>query len=245
MIITKRLIMNYYLIAQCSFVVLTAICLIVIYRGLQIGLKHFEDTKRQKILKRYWLFLILWIGIISAAALSGFSSEFDSLPPRPALFILIPAIALFFILRSKTTKTILQSIPPQYLINIQFFRVPVEILLWMLLISGISPIQMTFEGRNFDILVGLTAPFAAYVAFSNGRFNRKFAIAWNIAGLLLLANILIIAILSMPTPLRVFMNEPANTEVGKFPVIFLPAILVPIAYYFHAFSLKQLLMKTE
>lgn len=237
--------MNYYLLAQVSFVVLTAVCLLVIYRGLKIGLRNFDEAERKRILNRYWLILTIWIVLISIASLSGFTSNFDSLPPRPAIFIVVPAIALIFILRARQTKQILQSIPPQYLINIQIFRVPVEILLWFLLLSGVTPIQMTFEGRNFDILVGLTAPIAVYFTFSKGRFNRKLAIAWNVFGLLLLANILIIAILSMPTPLRMFMNEPANTEVGKFPVIFLPAILVPIAYYFHAFSLKQLLMSPK
>ncbi|WP_422360421.1 hypothetical protein [Reichenbachiella sp.] len=237
--------MNYYLIAQISFVVLTAFCLLIIYQGLKLGLKNFEDAQRKRILNLYWLILTLWVGLASVASLSGFTSDFDSLPPRPALFIVIPAIALVFILRSKQTSRILKSIPPQYLINIQMFRVPVEILLWLLLLAGVTPIQMTFEGRNFDILVGLTAPLAAYLAFGKGKMNKKIAIIWNVFGLVLLANILIIAILSMPTPLRVFMNEPANTEVGKFPVILLPAILVPIAYYFHAFSLKQLLMKTK
>ena len=237
--------MNYYLLAQVSFILLTAICLLVIYKGLKIGLRNFEEAQRKRILNRYWLIVTIWIGLASVASLSGFTTDFDSLPPRPALFIVVPAVTLVFILRAKQTTQILQSIPPQYLINIQMFRVPVEILLWLLLLAGVTPIQMTFEGRNFDILVGLTAPIAAYLAFTKGRFNRKLAITWNIFGLLLLANILIIAVLSMPTPLRMFMNEPANTEVGKFPVIFLPAILVPIAYYFHVFSLKQLLMRKQ
>lgn len=237
--------MNYHLIVQISFVLLSALCLIVIYRGLRFGLRNFESAKRNKILRNYWLFLGLWIIVVSIAALTGFSSDFESLPPRPALFIIVPAIVLVFIMRSDTTKEILKAIPPKYLVNIHMFRIPVEILLWLLLLAGVAPIQMTFEGRNLDILVGITAPLAAYMAFGNGKMNKKFAIGWNIFGLALLLNILIIAVLSMPTPLRVFMNEPANTEVGKFPVVFLPAILVPIAYYFHFFSLKQLLMKTE
>lgn len=236
--------MNYHLIVQISFIVLCTICLIVIFRGLKIGLRNFDEFKRKKILRNYWLFLGLWIVFVSIASLSGFTSDFDSLPPRPALFIVIPAIVLIFIMRSDTTKQILKAIPPKYLINIHLFRIPVEILLWMLLLAGITPIQMTFEGRNLDILVGVTAPLAAYLAFGNGKMNKKLAIGWNIFGLALLVNILVIAVLSMPTPLRMFMNEPANTEVGKFPVIFLPAILVPIAYYFHFFSLKQLLIKS-
>ena len=59
-------------------------------------------------------------------------------------------------------------------------------------------------------------------------------------GLLLLINILVIAVLSMPTPLRYFMNEPANTLVGEFPFIYLPAVLVVIAMGLHIFSLRQI-----
>lgn len=237
--------MNYHLFVQISFVVLSAICLIAIYRGLKIGLRNFEETRRNSILRNYWIGLGIWIVFVSIASITGFTANFDALPPRPAIFILIPLVALVFIIRSETTRQILRVIPPKYLISIQLFRVPVEILLWMLLLAGVTPIQMTFEGRNMDILVGLTAPLIAYLAFANGRFNKKLAIGWNIFGLILLANILVIAVLSMPTPLRFFMNEPANTEVAMFPVIFLPAILVPIAYYFHIFSLKQLLMRPE
>ena len=234
--------MNYYLITKISFVVLTGICLYAIFKGLKFGLRNFEEGKRKTIIRRYWIFLFIWLIGSSAASLSGFTSDFSQLPPRPAIFLVIPAIVLVFLLRSKTTQQILKNIPPKYLINIQMFRIPVEILLWFLLLANITPIQMTFEGRNFDILVGLSAPLVAFLAFSNDQLNRRLIIGWNIFGLLLLSNILVIAILSMPTPLRVFMNEPANTEVGNFPIIFLPAVLVPIAYYFHAFSLKQMML---
>ena len=100
---------------------------------------------------------------------------------------------------------------------------------------------MTFEGRNWDILAGLTAPIFGYYCFVKKQWPKGIAIAWNIAGLALLANIVTIAVLSMPTPARIFMNEPANTIVAEFPFIWLPGILVTIAYCFHIFSLRQLL----
>jgi hypothetical protein len=50
-------------------------------------------------------------------------------------------------------------------------------------------------------------------------------------------------VLSMPTSLRYFMNEPSNTIVAQFPFILLPGVLVPIAYTMHIFSLRQLLSK--
>ena len=63
---------------------------------------------------------------------------------------------------------------------------------------------------------------------------------WNILCLMLLINIVTIALLSAPVPFRVFMNEPANTIVTTFPFIWLPALLVPLAYGLHILSVVQI-----
>jgi hypothetical protein len=39
------------------------------------------------------------------------------------------------------------------------------------------------------------------------------------------------------------MNEPSAEIVAQFPFILLPGILVPIAYAFHIFSLRQVFGK--
>jgi hypothetical protein len=102
------------------------------------------------------------------------------------------------------------------------------------------PVQMTFEGRNFDILVGVSAPLIAVLAF-RGKLSKKALLIWNVACLGLLLNIVITAILSTPSPWRVFMSEPANDVVAYFPISWLPGLLVPLAYYLHLLSVKQLL----
>jgi hypothetical protein len=97
---------------------------------------------------------------------------------------------------------------------------------------------MTFEGRNFDVVSGLTAIVIA-ILVTNKKISPSIVIAWNFLGLALLINIVAIAIMSMPTPFRVFMNEPANTIVTRFPVVWLPALLVPLAYGLHFLSFRQ------
>ena len=120
-----------------------------------------------------------------------------------------------------------------------------EILLLLMYRNGIIPIQMSFEGRNFDLLTGLSAPLVAYFCFNKQKWPKITAIVWNIAGLLLLTNIFITAILSTPGPLRKFLNEPANTIIAYFPYIWIPALIVPFAYLMHVLSLKQLLKGHE
>ena len=64
-----------------------------------------------------------------------------------------------------------------------------------------------------------------------------------IIGLMLLINIVLISVVSAPVPFRMFMNEPANTIVATFPAVWLPALLVPLAYFLHILSIKQLIRK--
>jgi hypothetical protein len=104
---------------------------------------------------------------------------------------------------------------------------------------------MTFEGRNFDMLSGVLALVAGYVMWKYPSAAKRAGIIYNLIGLGLLLNIVIVAILSMPTPFRYFMNEPANTIVAWFPFIYLPGVLVVLAFAFHVFSLRQLLVHKE
>ena len=226
----------------------TSICLFLsllmpylIIRGLNTALQRKSETQasRKKLINRVILISLMWIVGLSLVAITGFFMNF-SLPPRIFLVLATMLITALLITFSKRTTDLLRFVPPSWLLYIQFFRVPVELMLWRLFIEGITPVQMTFEGRNWDILVGLTAPIFAYFCFKQKGWGRKVAIWWNIGGLALLLNIIVVAILSFPTPFRVFMNEPANTAVAQFPMILLPAVLVTIAFSMHFLSLRQL-----
>ena len=127
-----------------------------------------------------------------------------------------------------------------WIVYAQSFRMIMEFILWLLYRYSIIPVQMTFAGRNFDILIGFTAPFVAYFCFIKKTWSPKVALIWNFAGLLLLGNIVVVALLSTPYPFRVFMNEPANTLVFSFPFVWLPAFVVPFALLLHLISIKRL-----
>ena len=98
---------------------------------------------------------------------------------------------------------------------------------------------MTWHGWNFDVLTGLSAPLVAWLA-ARGRLGVRGIVVWNGAGLRLLANVVTIAILSTPTPLRVFANEPANTFVAAWPWVWLPTFLVPAALFGHLLAFRKL-----
>ncbi|TMI62407.1 MAG: hypothetical protein E6H07_13385 [Bacteroidetes bacterium] len=226
---------------------LTLACIALIIKGLQAVLKRtgWEETRRKRIFTISTVAILLWAVLLSVLSFQDFFSDFSSLPPKPALAILIPLPIVLLIAFSKKGTQLLQSIPPHWLIWMQSFRIMVELLLLLAFLNNKLPVQMTFEGRNFDILTGLLALPVGYLLARRKSNASKLAIFYNFLGILLLINILVIAVLSMPTSIRYFMNEPANTLVAEFPFILLPGVLVPLAYTLHIFSLRQLFFRRE
>ncbi len=226
---------------------LTLICLVFILTGLRAVLKktNWEKSMQNKIFFGTTFILLTWIVLLTILSYKGFFTDFSKLPPRPALAMFIPLPIIFLIAFSKRGTQLLQTVPSHWLVFMQSFRVIVELLLLFAFIAGKLPVQMTFEGRNFDVITGVLALPVAYLLARRKSYASKLAIAFNIIGILLLLNILVIAVLSMPTSIRYFMNEPSNTLVAQFPFILLPGVLVPIAYTMHIFSLRQLLAKQK
>ncbi|MEM9675300.1 MAG: hypothetical protein AAF992_22100 [Bacteroidota bacterium] len=160
-----------YILTQLGFIVLTLLCLWAILRQLHQALSKadWSETKKQRLWIRTLIGLGAWLLFISVASLSGLFSDFSSFPPRVVIVITIPFITILLITFSRSINAILKVIPPQNLLYIQAFRVIVEVLLWMLFLQELLPEQMTFEGRNWDILVGLTAPLMAYFGLVRGK----------------------------------------------------------------------------
>ena len=100
---------------------------------------------------------------------------------------------------------------------------------------------MTFEGRNLDILSGITAPVVYYFGFVKKRMNNTSIILWNLICLGLLFNIVITAILSAPTPFQKLAFDQPNIGVFYFPFIWLPGIIVPLVLLAHLAVIRHLM----
>ncbi len=177
--------------------------------------------------------LAAWLGMGFVIAASEFLRDFTGRPPNFVFIVTGFTAATFSIAFSSIGSRLIERLPASRLIAYQSFRVPVEWFLWAMYLEGIVPIQMTFEGRNFDILSGLLAIGIAITVARTATLPRRIVLAWNILGLGLLINIVAIAILSTPSPLRMFMNEPANTFIAYPPYIWLPTFLVQAALFGH------------
>lgn len=213
--------------------------------ALRYALYKLEVEKVQRRQFRIYVTggFVIWLVLLSLLSWSGFFQDFVSLPPRILVALLPPLILIILLMFSKPFGNILRAVPLSWPVYVQAFRILMELFLWMGYNGGYVPEQMTFRWLNHDIIVGITAPMAGFVFFGRNRFRRTEAVVWNFFGIILLLNVLLIAILSTPSPYRVFLNEPSNTFVADFPFIFIPGFIVPFALAMHLFSLRQLFLK--
>jgi hypothetical protein len=184
-----------------------------------------------------------WLLLTGLLAAQGLLSDFSSLPPRLLIILLPPLILSLSLTFHPRLRELWQQTPMLWLIAFQVFRLPVEIFLWLLAHEGIAPPQMSFEGRNWDILTGLSAPVVAWLWLKRPAWRTPLALSWNLVGLALLLNIVSLAILSMPTAFQ--MLQPANTFITRFPFVWLPAMLVPFAYTGHFLALRQVWLNRQ
>ncbi len=159
--------------------------------------------------------------------------RFGPLPPPLFLWLLPVTIATVLLARTGAAAQVNTGL----LIGYQSFRILVEIFLWWGHREGVVPVQLTFEGRNFDVLTGLTAPMMAWFA-SRGQAPKWLLRVWNFAGLALLVNVVTVAALSMPTPFQRF--QPANLFVAEAPFVWLPLFLVQSALWGHVVLMRRI-----
>lgn len=189
---------------------------------------------------RIMLAITGWVALLGLLSLEGVFANFKSLPPRILPALLVPLVTGILFLRSPAARALLARTPPQWPVYLQSFRIAMEIILWLLYLQHRAPVIMTFEGRNVDILVGLTAIPVGYLCFVRKAWPARVALWWNLAGILILLNVVVHAQLSTPSPFRVFVTDPPLTFIAYWPYILLPGFLVPLAWLGHAASLIQL-----
>jgi hypothetical protein len=182
--------------------------------------------------------LCAWLGATAALAQSGVLGDGTARPPRWPLLPLI-ALGTFIILaRTRTFRRLLAEVPSWQPVALQAFRIGVELAFWQLHREGLAPAQVTFEGRNFDGLVGLTAPVVAG-GIAVGWFGPRLAVAWNLFGLALLVNAIGTVATSAPGPIHLDWPGEPFTAIAAWPVIWIPAFLAPAGIFLHFVSIRQ------
>lgn len=207
------------------------------------SLKNSNSETTQKNRFKISIGLIIWLVLQTVITLQGiYSSDSNSIPPKIFLIGVLPTlIVIIYLFSSVKGKQFIDSLPIKNLTYLSIIRIPVEVVLWWLFLNNTVPELMTFEGRNFDILAGISAPLIAYFGFKKLKINKNFILGWNFICLILLLNIVINAFLSAPSALQKIAFEQPNIAILYFPFSWLPTFIVPIVLLAHLTSIRQLL----
>ncbi len=200
-----------------------------------------EPSKRNAFRLRFVLILACWLVYVGALSSSGILLV-PGFPPRFPLLLVMPAfmfISFFFV--SGKFKHIIAATPAKWLVYIQSFRIFVELLLFKAFLENLVPREATFEGYNFDIIIGISALIVPSLAFRNGKTNMPVLRFYNLAGFTTLAIVIFVFVTQYYFP-AVWHKQPSNAPigVGGFPFAFLPGFLMPVAVFIHVFSLVKI-----
>ncbi len=186
--------------------------------------------------------LTLWLTIQAILTYkSVYNSDTNSFPPKIMLIGILPTIlTVIFLFATSKGRKFIDSLPLKNLTYLNIVRIPVEIILFWLFLNKAIPELMTFEGRNFDILAGITAPLIAYFGLTKAKLNQQTILIWNFLCLGLLVNIVVNALFSAPSPIQKFAFDQPNIAILNFPFSWLPTFIVPIVLFGHLTSIRQL-----
>lgn len=187
--------------------------------------------------------IVLWMIIHGVLAYSGFYLNTKGLPPRFALTIVPTFVAMIVLFSTKKGRAFIDGLNLSQLSILHIVRIPIEFVLLWLSMQKLVPQLITFEGQNFDIISGVSAPLAWF--FARRGTNAKLLLLWNFICLALLVNVVVTAILAAPFDFQQFSFDQPTIGVLYFPFVWLPAVVVPLVLFAHLAAIRQLIRKEK
>lgn len=225
-----------------AFILLTIAIAIIFFAGIISVTKIAipDESQRRRFRTRAALVLTGWLIYIAVLSLKGIFTS-AALPPKVPLLLVFPAfIFTGFFFASSKFKNIINNTPIAWTVYFQSFRVIVELLLFALAANSMVPKEATFEGYNFDVFIGLTAPVVAWLAFSKKAVGKAGLVIWNVCGFITLGIVVTIFMSQAYFPHIWNKESILSTGFGLFPYTFLAGFLMPAAVFMHIFSLVKL-----
>jgi len=231
--------------AVLAFVIIPLVLVALLLRGVSAASHRLGETDadRQRALAVTLAVAAGWMTVTWAAAEAGVLRQWDASPPPFALLvagIVGLAVAMAF---TGYGSRLARGLPLWTLVAVQGFRLPLELAMHTMHERGVMPVQMSYSGRNFDIVTGITAILVAWLVAS-GRGGRRLVLTWNVLGLALLLNVVTIAILSTPR-FAYFGEERLNVWVTYPPFVWLPAVMVLAALAGHLLIFRASALKDQ
>ncbi len=228
---------------EAGYVILFLTIVLIVLAGFNSVLKKLEIDKSNRIKKVSMVggAIALWTIYVFALSVTGFFKTF-TLPPRFPIFLIFPLFLFMgvFLYRIRNSE-FLKALPKSWAVYFQSFRIFVELLFAISFAAGILHREVTLHGYNYDILIGLTAPIIAYLAFNKQIISEKIVLIWNFVGLGVLTIVVILFFTTTFFP-SVWGETTTwvNPEFATFPYTLVAGFLMPIAVFMHVLSIIQL-----
>jgi hypothetical protein len=182
-----------------------------------------------------------WMAGTWFAATTGVLRQWQATPP-PFMLLVVAIVALAAAIAwTSYGRRLAIGVPLWALVAVQSFRLPLELAMHEMYERGVMPVQMSYEGLNYDVLTGSTAIVVATLV-RVGSGGPRLVLAWNIFGLVLLFNVIIVAILSTPR-FAFYGSDRLNEWVADPPYVWLPAVLVLAALAGHLLVFRALRLR--
>lgn len=219
---------------------------IVVIRGVRFATVKagYPQSQTSAVTNTTTTGIVAWLLLTGILSLTGFYRNFTAVPPRLMTAVLPVVVLMLWLLYSRKTQALIKVLPQEWIIGVQAFRILVEVELYLLFIHNLMPQIMTFGGRNFDMLVGLTAVPVA-LAVAKKRLGRTGIIIWNWAGIIILGVVVANGMLSVPSVMQQIQTDPPNVAMAYVPFVWLPAYLAPLAMFLHGVSLRNLRLNRQ
>ena len=226
---------------QLGFVAIATVLIIVTVWAAGAASRACGDSpatagRRQR---RVAMVALAWVAAVTTLAWTGVLAQWSMRPPPMILLFVAIVAGGWWIARSELGDRLARGLPLALLVGVQSFRMPLELVMHRAYTEGVMPEQMSYSGSNFDIVTGATALLLAAAIWRFAAVPRVVVLAWNLLGLALLVNILVIAMRSTPM-FEAYGPDHVNTFVTRAPYVLLPTVMVLAAWAGHLVVLRAL-----
>lgn len=230
--------MNRYPIPEPSLFLQTGFYLFAFSIALALPLCVWRCTKKASQTTLVFVLTAAWL--TTTGLLTTWEGFRSFQPPPPfAVTVTTGLVGIAILVFSPLGTELVKNLTLGGLVLFQAFRFPLELLMHRAYTEGLMPPQMSYSGRNFDILTGISALILGIVLYRR-ELSQSIVWAWNVIGFGLLVNIVSVALLSAPSPFRQFHNDPPNVWVLDVPFVWLPMVMVLAAFFGHLMVARKL-----
>lgn len=223
------------MIVQIGFYALSLVAFAMVIALLRYA------TRPGTLIRDYIVIGLVWLTYLVFISQSGILGDFG-LPPRVPLLIVVPALIAILVFTGRHAfKSVLERAPLYLPVFLTSFRILVELLIYGGYRDGVFPQRVTFEGLNYDILVGVSALVIGALLMKE-KVSMTILMAWNVLSLLVLT-LTVYAFVSTYY-FSDFVASTGRTDFIRFPYVLLAAVLLPIAVFLHVFSIRQVLKRS-